>query len=238
MNRSMIIAVDGPSASGKSTVAELLAKELDFLYFDTGVMYRAVTLAAMTRLGAVNNEQDVTALSEAVQIEVTQPSVSDGRLYDVLLNGADVTWAIRSKDVEANVSQVSAYPGVRKAMTEQQRKIGRRGNVIMVGRDIGTVVFPEADVKLYLIASVEERARRRFVENTKRGVESRYEDILNAMVRRDQIDSTRTVAPARPAEDAIIVDTDNMTREDVVEKVKVILDEAFPGLLKGPSEEK
>jgi len=141
------IAIDGPAASGKSTLAEKLAGTLGYLLFDTGVMYRAVTLAALETLHAVDNEMEVTSLAEGVQIDVEPPTKNDGRKYDVLLNGEDVTWQIRLPEVDANVSHVSAYPGVRKAMTAQQRRIGQRDGVVMVGRDIGTVVLPEAELK-------------------------------------------------------------------------------------------
>ena len=226
MAKPKIIAIDGPAASGKSTIGEKLAAELKYLYFDTGVMYRAVTLAALDRLsgsGGLDDEQAVTELANQVQIDIRRPSQPDGRMYDVLLDGKDVTWAIRTRDVEAHVSQVSAYPGVRKAMTDQQRRIGGRGKVVMVGRDIGTVVFPEADLKIFMVASPEERARRRHAENVSRGVKSDYNDILHAMIKRDQIDSTRTVAPLRPAEDAHIIDTDGLGIEEVLDKVKALL---------------
>jgi CMP/dCMP kinase len=223
MKPATIIAMDGPAASGKSTVAERLAKELGYLYFDTGVMYRAITLAALEQFATLDDEDRVTALAETADIEVGAASVADGRLYDVLLDGRDVTWLIRSEIVEAHVSQVSAYPGVRRAMTRQQRKIGHRGSVVMVGRDIGTVVLPEADLKIYLDASVEERARRRVVEVQARGGEANYQDILAAMKRRDEIDSTRAVAPLKPAEDAIIVNTDGVNIEEVVERIRKLV---------------
>ncbi len=215
-----IIAVDGPAASGKSTVAEKLAFELGYLYFDTGVMYRAVTLAALRELSAVDDQQAVERLACHLQLDVRPPGKPDGRLYDVIMDGEDVTWAIRTPEVDRNVSQVSAYAGVREAMTEKQRLIGRRGNVVMVGRDIGTVVFPEAELKIYLDASVEERARRRFEEVRRRGQMDSYEDILAAMKRRDQMDSTRAIAPLRPAEDAVIVNTDSLSIDEVLQKVK------------------
>jgi len=220
MKPPKIIAIDGPAASGKSTTAERLAAELGYLYFDTGVMYRAVTLAALRELHAVNDEQAVDELAYRVQIDVLPASAPDGRLYDVLLDGEDVTWAIRKPEVDRNVSQVSAYPGVRTAMTEQQRRIGHRGSVVMVGRDIGTVVFPDADLKVYLDASVEERARRRYDEVRKRGQAETYEEILEAMRRRDKMDSSRAVAPLRPADDAIIINTDGLDICDVLERVK------------------
>jgi len=218
-----IIAIDGPAASGKSTIAEKLAAELGYLYFDTGVMYRAVTLAALRELQSVQDEQAVSELAQRVQIDVLPPSVKDGRLFDVLLDSEDVTWAIRQSDVDRNVSQVSAYPLVRQAMTEQQRRIGQRGSVVMVGRDIGTVVFPDAELKIYLDASVEERARRRFDEVRRRGQPASYEDILEAMRRRDHMDSSRALAPLKPADDAIILNTDGLDICEVLQKVKALI---------------
>jgi cytidylate kinase len=215
----LVIAIDGPSASGKSTIAEVMARELGYLFFDTGLMYRAVTLEALNRLHSVDNETLVSDLAHAIEIDVRPSSVADGRKCDVLVDGRDVTWEIRKPEIEAHVSQVSAYPEVRKAMTLQQRKIGQRGKVIMVGRDIGTVVLPEAELKIFLDASVEERARRRYEENAQRGNPLNYEDILAAMRRRDKIDSTRAIAPLKAAEDAIWVETDGLTIEQVLLKV-------------------
>ena len=214
-----IIAIDGPAASGKTTVGVLLARKLDYLFFDTGIMYRAVTGAALQRLERVDVEVDVTRLAEQVQIDVQPPSLADGRLSDVLVDGEDVTWEIRTPEVEANVSQVSAYPGVRDAMTAQQRRIGQRGQVVMVGRDIGTVVFPDAELKVYLDACVEERARRRFEELEHRGEPADYEKILKAMKKRDKIDSTRAVAPLRPASDAVQICSDGVSAEQVVDQI-------------------
>jgi cytidylate kinase len=219
MSIPTIIAIDGPAASGKSTVAQKLAERLGYLYFDTGVMYRAATLAALRRLGSVQDEQAVSELVEAIRIDVRQPSQPDGRLMDVILDDEDITWAIRQPEVDANVSVVSAYAAVRKAMTMQQRLVGQRGAVVMVGRDIGTVVFPEAELKIYLDASVEERARRRHEESQQRGGCTSYEEILASMRRRDQIDSTRAIAPLRPAQDAVIVNTDGLDVSAVLEQV-------------------
>jgi CMP/dCMP kinase len=226
MKRFNVIAIDGPAASGKSTIAEMLAQHLHYLYFDTGVMYRAVTLAALRKYGAVNDEEQVSALAEQAQIDVRQPTQADGRKYDVLMNGQDITCEIRSPEVDANVSQVSAYPAVRRAMTEQQRRIGLRGSVVMVGRDIGTVVLPEAGLKLYLDASVEERARRRHLEVTLRGESTNFDDILTSLRRRDLIDSTRALAPLKPAEDAVILQTNGLPVEDVFKRVLSMLPEA------------
>jgi len=219
----LTIAIDGPAASGKSTVGERLAKVLGYLFFDTGVMYRAVTWAALRRLGAVDDETAVTHLAESVQVDVRPPSKADGRQADVLLDGEDVTWEIRHKDVDANVSRVAAYPGVRRAMTQQQRRIGLRGRVVMIGRDITTVVLPEAEAKIYLDASVEERARRRYLERKARGENVDFDEILESLRQRDYVDSTREVAPLRIAEDAIVINTDGMDVEDVVAKILEII---------------
>ncbi len=223
MDEPRMIAIDGPAASGKSTVAEILANELNYTFFDTGVMYRAVTLVALKRLSDLNQEADVVKLAESIEIDVRKPSQQDGRKYDVWVDGKDLTWEIRQPEVEANVSKVSAYPGVRDAMTIQQRRIGQKGMIVMVGRDIGTVVLPDADLKIYLDATAEERAKRRFEELKARGDSADYDEILNAMIKRDQIDSTRAVAPLKPAKDAIMIQSDHMTIEEVVDAIKKLV---------------
>ncbi len=214
------ITIDGPASSGKSTVAAILAKELAYLYFDTGVMYRAVTYGVLQSNISLLDEPGITALAEKVKIDISEPSVNDGRQYDVLMDGNDITWEIRTRLVDQHVSQVSAYAGVRKAMTYQQRQIGLRGKVVMAGRDIGTVVLPEAKVKIYLDASSEERARRRFKELIDRGEAANFENILAGIKKRDEIDSTRQIAPLKPAEDAVIINTDHLSVFQVVEKIK------------------
>lgn len=223
MAKPSIIAIDGPAASGKSTLGERLAQEIGYLYFDTGVMYRAVTLAALQRLGRVDQEELVSDLAEQVDIDVRPPSYPDGRSADICLDEVDVTWEIRQPEVEANVSQVSAYPRVRHAMTEQQRRIGRRGEVVMAGRDIGTVVFPEAELKIYLTASVEERAMRRYHEIITRGDKADLDQILSALRKRDAYDSGRKHAPLRPADDAVILDSSGMTIQQVVDKALALI---------------
>jgi cytidylate kinase len=213
-----IIAIDGPAASGKSTLGFRLAESLGFLYFDTGLMYRAITWLALSRGIDVKDAAAVTRLAEDVPIEVAPPSLEDGRPCDVVVAGHDITWEIRKPEVESNVSVVSAYTGVRKALTLQQRRIGLRGHVVMVGRDIGTVVLPDSDLKIYLDASPEERARRRYDEIINRGGKASYDDILAKMIERDRIDSTRAIAPLKPAADAIILDSDRLDADTVFEK--------------------
>jgi CMP/dCMP kinase len=218
-----IIAIDGPSASGKSTLAKRIADELGYLYFDTGIMYRAITWLAQCQGIDIGDEDDITRLAEQAQIDVRPPSKSDGRSYDVWVDEQDITWEIRQPQVDASVSIVSAYAGVRQALTKLQRLIGMRGRVVMVGRDIGTVVLPEADLKIYLDASVEERARRLFQEVQQRGEVLSYDDILSSMRMRDQIDTTREIAPLRPAPDAVILNSEGMNIEQVVDTVRQII---------------
>lgn len=217
-----IIAIDGPAASGKSTIGKRLADELGYLFFDTGVMYRAITWIALQRGIDTRNEAAVTRLAEETPIEVTPASKSDGRACDVLVEGQDVTWETRRAEVDANVSVVSAYAGVRRALSQQQRRIGQRGRVVMVGRDIGTVVLPEADLKIYLDASAEVRAKRRYDEIIARGDNADYDEILVKVRERDRIDSTRTVAPLRPADDAVIVDSDRLNADEVLAAIRAL----------------
>lgn len=217
-NTPSIIAIDGPAASGKSTLGLRLAEALHYLFFDTGVMYRAVTWLVLDRGVDVDDEAAVTALAENVPIDVAPASVADGRACDVIVEGKDITWETRSRKVEANVSIVAAYPGVRKALSQQQRRIGLRGNIVMVGRDIGTVVLPEADLKIYLDASAEERARRRYDELIGRGKNADYNEILAKVLERDRIDSTRDVAPLKAAGDAVVLDSDKLDADQVFEQ--------------------
>ena len=223
MSIPKIIAIDGPAASGKSTLGHKLAQALGYLYFDTGVMYRAVTWLALRRRVDIGDEAAINSLAERAKIDVRPPSIQDGRAYDVIVDGQDITWDIRRPEIDGNVSPVSAYAGVRKALSAQQRRIGKRGLVVMVGRDIGTVILPKAELKIYLDASVEERARRRFEELRGRGEPADYDTILQAMSRRDQIDSHRKVAPLRPAKDAHILCSDGLDADQVLELAKTLV---------------
>ncbi|HSK66041.1 MAG TPA: (d)CMP kinase [Anaerolineales bacterium] len=221
--RPSIIAIDGPAASGKSTIGLRLANALGYLFFDTGLMYRAITWLALARNIDIHNEVEVTALAEEAQIDVAPASKPDGRACDVLVDGQDITWETRSRRVDENVSIVAAYPGVRRALSQQQRRIGQRGNIVMVGRDIGTVVLPNADLKIYLDATAEERARRRYDEIMARGGRPNYDEILQRVVERDRIDSTRDVAPLKAAEDAVVLDSDQLSVDQVFERVRALV---------------
>ena len=218
-----IIAIDGPAASGKSTIGLRLANALGYLFFDTGVMYRAITWLALERGIDIHDEAAVTTLAEQAQIDVAPASKPDGRACDVLLDGQDITWETRTRRVDENVSLVAAYPGVRQALSQQQRRIGQRGNIVMVGRDIGTVVLPNADLKIYLDATAEERARRRYDEIMARGGKPNYDEILQRVLERDRIDSTRDVAPLKAAEDAVVLDSDQLNADEVFERVLALV---------------
>jgi cytidylate kinase len=218
-----IIAIDGPAASGKSTIGSRLAKALGYLFFDTGVMYRAITWLALERGIDVLDEAAVSTLAEETQIDVAPASKPDGRACDVLVNGQDITWETRTRRVDENVSIVAAYRGVRRALSQQQRRIGQRGRIVMVGRDIGTVVLPEADLKIYLDATAEERARRRYDEILERGGKPQYESILKRVRERDRIDSTRDVAPLKAAEDAVVLNSDQLDEDAVFERVLALV---------------
>jgi cytidylate kinase len=214
-DRRMTIAIDGPAAAGKSTVGEIVAQKIDGVYFDTGLLYRALTLLAIDNDIAPVDETGLANLAATMDIQIGRPSVDDGRQADVLLNGRDVTHALRTPAIDRNVSAVSAHEAVRAALLEQQRRIGRSGTVVMVGRDIGTVVLPDAELKVFLDASPEERARRRCLQLDEMGRQLPYDQILADMIRRDRIDSERDVAPLKPASDAIIIDSDRLSIEEV-----------------------
>lgn len=220
-----LIAIDGPAASGKTTVGLMLANKLGYLLLDTGLMYRALTLAAIRGNVDTSDGQALAALARAIDLDVLpNQGQTDGRHYTVLLNGEDVTWELRLPAVDSAVSQVSAYPDVRVEMVRRQRAFGRRGRVVMVGRDIGTVVLPDAPLKLYITATAEERARRRLLDRERQGQAADFATILADVVRRDEVDSNRQHSPLRPADDAIIIDTTNCQVEDVVRDVLSLYD--------------
>jgi cytidylate kinase len=218
-DRQMTIAIDGPAAAGKSTVGEIVARKIDGVYFDTGILYRALTLLALENRVESTDEAALAKLAADMDIQIGRPSVADGRQVDVLLGQRDVTHSLRTPAIDRNVSAVSAHRNVRAALLEQQRRIGRSGRVVMVGRDIGTVVLPDAELKIFLDASPEERARRRCVQLEEMGRPLPYDAVLADMKRRDQIDSERDVAPLRPADDAVVIDSDALTIEQVADLI-------------------
>jgi len=219
-----VITIDGPVASGKSSVGLKLGKKIGYLFLDTGIMYRAVTWAAINQKIKIDNEEAISTLAQEIDIEIKQPTKLDGRINDVFVNKVDVTWKIREPEVNENVSQVSRYQLVRKALTEQQREFGRRGKVVMAGRDIGTIVMPNAELKIFLEASVEERSLRRYNEEVKRGKQIDLEDIIKNVEMRDKIDSNRKIAPLIPAKDAVIIATDGREISKVVDEILFILE--------------
>ena len=223
MSKPSTIAIDGPAASGKSTVGATLAASLDYLYFDTGVMYRTVTWAVLDRRIDVDDVEAISRLAETLTIDVTQEGPVDGRQYTVLADGRDVTWQIREAAVDAQVSRIAGYPRVRAALTKQQRRIANSGSIVMVGRDIGTVVLPNADLKIYLEASPQERTQRRIEELAVRGQSADFEAMLRSIVERDAKDRANPVSPMLPAADAIVVQTDHLSVEAVVAKLKELI---------------
>ena len=222
------ITIDGPAAAGKSALGERLADSLGYLFFDTGVLYRAVSFLAITHCVDPADEAALTQLAQQADIVISRPTVRDGRQYTVIVEGEDVTWRLRQLDVERIVSPVAAVKGVREALRQRQRSIGLAGHVVMVGRDIGTVVVPEAGLKIFLTASLEERARRRCQETAGRGQPADYEQVLAAMRRRDEIDSQRAVAPLKPAPDAIIINNDCLGIDEGAAMVERLMNERSP----------
>lgn len=221
-----IIAIDGPAASGKTTVGRMLAEKLGYLFFDTGVLYRAVTWAALQRGIACDNEDGLVHLIRDLDIEVYSTEKKGLKGEEISVNGQAISEYIHSQAVNDHVSEVARHPKVRMAVTVMTRSIGLKGKIVMVGRDIGTVVLPEADLKLYLDASLEERARRRYMEQVAKGDQTvSLEQVLESMKKRDDIDSHRAVAPLRVAEDAIVLNTDGLNQEQVVENILEIINQ-------------
>lgn len=223
MSKPWTIAIDGPAGAGKSTVARLLARRLGYTYVDSGAMYRAVALLAR-RSGVASDEADeVAALARAARIEF-QPD-AEGTEQFVLVDGGDVTSDIRDPEVASLASVVSAIPGVRAALVVQQQALGAQGGVVMEGRDIGTVVFPNAEVKVFLTASPEARAARRLRDIQTRGhLTATLDQVRADQDERDQRDATRAVAPLVPADDAVVLDSDAIGPEAVVDEILKIVD--------------
>lgn len=217
------IAIDGPAAAGKSTIAKKVALIRNFTYIDTGAMYRAFTWYCLQKGVDCQKELACTALIPEVNIEL-KPG------YVVLCNGVDVSKQIRETIVSGNVSYIASYKDIRIALVKQQRKMAEKDSVIMDGRDIGTYVLPNAEVKIFQVASVETRAQRRYLENQEKGISCTYEEIYADVQKRDYIDSHRDFAPLKPAEDAILLDTSNLTIDEVVAEVNKIIDQKLEEL--------
>lgn len=216
----MIVAIDGPAGTGKGTVAKLISERLNFVYIDTGAMYRCITLKMIRESISLNEEEKIKDLLERTKI--TFKNLSDKQ--HVYLDGEDVSDLIRKPNVNELVSPVSAIKIIRIKMVELQRKLGEEGNVIMEGRDITTVVFPNAEVKIYLDAKLEIRAERRYKELTARGNNVTYEDTLESIRKRDKNDMEKEMGALKIAEDAVVIDTSNMTIEEVYDKIKEIIE--------------
>lgn len=218
------VTIDGPAASGKTTIGRKLASALDYVMLDTGIMYRAVTVGALIAAIDLADEAAITRFAKQIDIAIEPPEgCEDDRSYTVLVGGIDLTWQLRSNLADRHVSQVAAWAGVRQEMVARQREIGLAGQVVMVGRDIGTVVLPQAALKLYIIASAEERAARRFAENEQHGDHTSFQHILAEIERRDAYDSGRTHSPLRPADDAHIIDSTAKTPEQILQEIFQLL---------------
>lgn len=219
---SIAIAIDGPAGAGKSTIAKMAAKELGYIYVDTGALYRAIGLYAY-RMGVAADDKDaVTALLPDITVEL---AFNDKGEQIVLLNGEDVSGLIRTPEISMMASAVSAIPEVRAFLLDTQRNMAHTKNVIMDGRDIGTVVLPDAKLKIFLYASPECRARRRYIELKEKGMDVEYEDVLKDVIDRDYADSHRDIAPLKPADDAIMVDTSDEDRDTSFERLLKIMRE-------------
>ncbi len=213
--KKRVIAIDGPAGSGKSSTARLLAGKLGFTYLDTGAMYRSVTLAAIEGGVNLNDESGVTRIARDIEIEIV-PGESTDRIF---IDGRDVTLEIREPRVDAGVSMVSSYKNVRKGMVELQRKIASQADIVAEGRDMGTIVFPDADLKIYLVADLETRAVRRCRQLNGVGIETSIEEQIASLASRDLFDSGRDHSPLKKADDAIVVDTTDLSLSGQVEKV-------------------
>ena len=222
-NKGFAIAIDGPAAAGKSTVAKALAASMGFIYVDTGALYRAIGYYAYDRVDSTTNAEAVSALLGDIDIQI---KYIDG-VQRIFLNGADVSEDIRSPEMSMAASNVSAIPAVRAFLLDLQRRLAAENNVVMDGRDIGTVILPNAQVKVFLTASPEERARRRMLEYKQKGQEVDFDQLLAEIKQRDYNDSHRATAPLKQADDAVLVDSTEMKFEQVLEKITAIIKEKF-----------
>lgn len=221
MSENLIIAIDGPAASGKSTAAKRLAKELGYLYLDTGAMYRAITYYVIKK----DIFDDLRKIIDFVRnLELSMKY--ENETTRVFINGDEVTDFIRTPEVSGKVSEISRIPEVRAEMVKLQRKLAEQGNLVAEGRDITTVVFPNADVKIFMTASVEERAKRRFKEHRERGDKITFEEVMENLKKRDKIDSGRKISPLRKAEDAVELDTTDLSVDEEIARMINLVEEA------------
>lgn len=220
MTKGIQVAIDGPASAGKSTVAKLVAKRFNYVYCDTGAMYRVVTLAALRKGLSMDDTGQIVRLAQQIKISF-QPGAPEQRVF---LDGDEVTQDIRQGQIDNNVSAVAAIPAVRTEMTRQQREIAQNGGIVMDGRDIGTTVLPNAPVKIFMVATAHERARRRYVENKAKGIATAsLEELQKEIELRDKKDSTRAVSPLTQAPDATRLDTTNLTIDQVVDEISKII---------------
>jgi len=219
--KKMNIAIDGPASAGKSTIAKKVAEQLGYIYLDTGAMYRTLTYAALSNEVDLQDEEALHTLLKGIMITF---STAENEMQRVFLNDEDVTDSIRSEEVTQNVSLVSSFAKVREEMVARQKSIARSGGVVMDGRDIGTVVLPDAEVKIFMTATAEERALRRYKENIAKGMTTSLEELTEDMKRRDHLDSTRSVSPLKKAEDAIVLDSTHLEIDEVVKQILGIIE--------------
>lgn len=220
MEKKIQVAIDGPASAGKSTVAKLVAKQFNYVYCDTGAMYRVVTLAALERGISVADAQRVSQVAKHIKISFA-PGEPEQKVF---LDGQEVTTSIRQGRIDRNVSAVAAIPAVRQEMTNQQRQIAEKGGIVMDGRDIGSTVLPDAPVKIFMVATAHERARRRYVENQAKGIKTAsLAELQREIELRDQKDSSRAISPLTQAPDAIRLDTTNLAIDQVVDKISAII---------------
>ncbi|HHL3301519.1 (d)CMP kinase [Bacillus sp. SM-B1] len=223
MGKRISIAIDGPAAAGKSTVAKVVAKKLSYVYIDTGAMYRTITYAALEQKVDIENEEQLMEVVKNVKIEFQQGE----NTQLVFLNGQDVSEVIRTPEVTNRVSIVAKHRLVREEMVRRQQELAEKGGVVMDGRDIGTHVLPDAEVKIFMLASVEERAERRHLENMNKGFDSNLEQLKEEIAQRDKLDSEREVSPLKKADDALELDTTSLSIEEVVQKIMGIVSGVF-----------
>lgn len=216
-----VVTIDGPAGTGKGTVTKIIAEDLGLVYIDTGAMYRCVALEAMRKNIEPENSREMLEMLDNMQIDFKK----NGEIQEVWLNGENVTTQIRTREIDVTVDRYSALKCARDKMTPLQRKMGENSNVVGEGRDVGTVVFPDADVKIYLDCSLEERANRRYKQYLEKGIETTYEAVLENIKQRYKAETEREIAPLRQAEDAILVDSTKMTIEEVVAEIERVIKE-------------